>query len=116
LKRRPLTVIEGTSRRGRVRPPEVATHRGGPVSAEPIVDKAHDFVQRVGLKPLLACNPPDEAVDAFDVFGAAEQRARRRRRLAETFGGFRVFLERHQVLVFRAEAVTQFRHPLVDRA
>src|SRR5262245_36795094 len=116
LKRRLLTPIGPASRRGGVCCAALAAHAGGPVPVEPLVDKCHDLVERVGLKPLLARDAPDEAVNAFDVLGPAEERARRRRWLAETFGRLRIFLEGYEVLVFRAEPVTQLRHPLVNRA
>src|SRR5678815_839782 len=115
LKRRLLTPIGPASRRRGVCRAGLAAHGGGPVSAEPLVDKRHDLVERARLKPLLARDAPDEAVDAFDVLGPTEERACGRRWFAKTFGRLRIFLEGHEILVFRAKAVTQLRHPLVHR-
>src|SRR6266850_5539411 len=49
----------------------------GTVSGQALVHQADNLVQRLGLQPLLLRDAADEAVDALDVLGAAEQRARR---------------------------------------
>ena len=83
----------------------------GAVASQPIVDERDDLVERLGLQPLLLRDPPHQAVDALDVLGAAEERARGGRRLAEPLGGLRVLLERHQVLVVGAERRAELARP-----
>src|SRR3989442_6781755 len=59
---------------------------GRTILAQTLVHQCDDLVQRVGVKSLLAGNPSNQAVDALDVLGPAEKRARGRRGVTETLG------------------------------
>ena len=72
---------------------------------EPLIDERHNLIQRLQLKSLLAGDAPDEAVYTLNVFRAAKQSARGRRRFTEAFGGLGVFLERNHIAIIGAEAV-----------
>src|SRR5262249_6093146 len=76
----------------------------------------YDLVERLQLKSLLARDPPHQAIDTFDVIGAAKKRTGGGRRLAETFSCFSVLVERHHVRVVGAKPRTEFPHPVINLA
>src|SRR5262245_11288270 len=101
---------------GEYGPKELPTQGHRAVPAEPLVDKRHDFIERVRLQSLLFRDAADEAVYPFDMLGPGKERSRCRRRFAKTLGGLCVFFKRDQVFVFSAKTVTQLRDPVIDRA
>src|SRR5262245_15358544 len=114
--RRRLTPIDIPPAMGEYGLKELPTQGHRAVPAEPLVDKRHDFIERVRLQSLLFRDAPDEAVYTFDVLGSSEQRPCGRRRFAKTLGRLCVFFKRHQISVVSAKTVTQLRDPVIDRA
>ena len=58
-----------------------------------------DFIERAALEPFLDGDSADQAIDAFDVCGAAEQRTRCGRGRPEAFGSFGVLVEGNKVAI-----------------
>src|SRR5262245_48234874 len=114
--RRRLTPIDIPPAMGEYGLKGLPTQGHGAVNAQALVDKRHDFIERVRLQSLLLPDAADEAVYPFDMLGPAEERSRCRRRFAKTFGRLCVLFKRHQILVVRAKPMTQLRNPFVDRA
>src|SRR5678815_2404958 len=71
----------------------VTSARRGAVPGEALVDERDDLVERIEGLALLRGDAADERVDALDVCGSAEQRARGGRWLAEALGRLGVLLE-----------------------
>src|SRR6187200_3171559 len=95
---------------------ELPTQGHGPVPAQPLVDKRHDFIERVRLQPLLLGDAPDQAVYAFDILGPGKEGQSCRRGFTKTFGGLRVLFKRHQVFVLCAKSAAQLRNLFIVRA
>src|SRR5512132_2663909 len=85
-----------------------------PIACKPHVDATDDVVDGWQLHPDLTCHALHEAVDAFDVARAGCKRARGRRRSREPKRCMRVLLERHQVLVARAERLAHVADEAID--
>ena len=95
---------------------KIAYSASGEVFCQALVNQSDDFIERAGLEPFLDGDSADQAIDAFDVCGAAEKRTRCGRGFAEAFGCLGVLVEGNKVVGVRTEAGAEFRHPFVDLA
>src|ERR1700726_1511562 len=76
---------------------EIGYSASGEVFCEALVNQSDDFIERAELEPFLDGDSADQAIDAFDVFGAAEKRTRCGRGFAEAFGCIGVLVEGNKV-------------------
>src|SRR6478609_268216 len=85
LGRRPVWLPYSTTRADK----SACVHSaGGAVICQAFVNHGNDFIERAGLQPFLDGDSADQAIDTFDVCGAAEQRTGCGRGFSEAFGCF----------------------------
>src|SRR5437879_2736655 len=77
------------------------------VPCQALIYQGDNFIQRVGLQPLLLSDATDQAINALNVFRAAKKIAGGGRGVGKTFNRLGVLLEWNQVGIVGAQCLAE---------